>query len=250
MMKGAFRYLAFLLIFAGGRTVAMATSLQAVRENNDAIEELKNERPYNAYKKLLQALNHDPFNHSIRLNLGLAFEGNEEHEKARQEYLAVAKQAEDPALRFAGWFNAARVSAHQNDIESALAYYQAALEIDPNSKEVRTNIELLWQMQQGQGGGQGQQQQNDPKGGGQNKGDNQQKDPSKDESEQNEPSQDSSQKSGSEPEKKRQPRPFDSRELTKDDVRKILDEIKNQEQSIRASELEKKVKEAPRDKNW
>ena len=50
--------------------------------------------------------------------------------------------------------------------------------------------------------------------------------------------------------KKKKPQPFKSKELTKDDVRKILEEIKNQEQKIRAEVYEGKGKSQPRDKDW
>ncbi|MCB0407438.1 MAG: hypothetical protein KDD34_04480, partial [Bdellovibrionales bacterium] len=49
---------------------------------------------------------------------------------------------------------------------------------------------------------------------------------------------------------KKKPKPFDSKELTKDDVRKILEEIKNQEQKIRAEVYEGQGKDKPRDKDW
>jgi hypothetical protein len=50
------------------------------------------------------------------------------------------------------------------------------------------------------------------------------------------------------PEKK--PKSFQSPDLSQDDVKRILDEIKNQEQNIRAQDYEKGAREMPRAKDW
>lgn len=221
-----------------------AVAPQAVRENNSAIEELSQENNYKAYQRFIDALSIEPFNLAIRMNLGLAFELNKEEDKALKEYLAVDRANPPEAeLQFAARFNAARILAKQGHIDQALNYYQKALEIDPESKEVKTNIELLWQAQQSQQG-KGQQNQNQNQGGeGQNQQQSQNQDQQQDQPQPN-PGSQQEQKSN------QQPKPFDSRELTKDDVRKILEEIVNQEQQIRAKEYSKDHKEKARDKDW
>ncbi|MGZ5280485.1 MAG: tetratricopeptide repeat protein, partial [Pseudobdellovibrionaceae bacterium] len=49
---------------------------------------------------------------------------------------------------------------------------------------------------------------------------------------------------------KPQPQKFKSGELTQGDVNKILGEIKQQEQKIRAEFNKKETKDEPRDKDW
>src|SRR5690606_14691812 len=95
----------------------------------------------------------------------------------------------------------------------------------PDAMQVKQNIELLWQ-QQG-GGGKGDQQSENQEG----------------ESDQQDSQQDAqgdqNQQSNSQPQQ-RKPQPFKSQELSQDQVRKILEELKNQEQKIRAMEYEEK----------
>lgn len=229
-------FLAAILLIS---THARATTVGSFWENRNGIRKFKDKAYYPAYQSFLKALQEDPLNPELHLNLALVFEANEEWEKAEKTYKgALRLLPENSSRRFEALFNLAGTLAKQNKFDEALAAYQACLEMDPESKEVKTNIELLWQS----GGGKGQNQNQDKKDQqGKNKqdGEGQKKDEKKDQSQ--DPQQD---------QKKPQPKPFDSKELTPQDVKKILDEIKNQEQSIRAQEYERKAKEAPRGKDW
>jgi len=144
-----------------------------------------------------------------------------------------------PEHRFSVLFNLAGVLGKQQKIGEALEAYQECLGMAPESKEVKTNIELLWQ---GGGGGGGQDKKDDKDKDGKDK-----KDPKdgeqKDKQEQPDKPEDKK-------DQKKQPKPFESQELTPQDVKKILDEIKNQEQTIRAQEYERKGKEQGNSKDW
>jgi Ca-activated chloride channel family protein len=228
--------------FVLGCSAAPATPLEAYWHNVQGLARFKQKSYYAAYQQFLQALDNDPFNAEILMNLALTFEVNEEYEKAEKAYLGALKFIpESSALRFAGLFNLAGVLGKQKKIPEALGTYQAALTLHPDSLEVKTNIELLWQ----QGGGSGE-----------GKEDKDQKDKGKDKSQpkdgegNNKDQQKDQARDPDQKEAKKQPKPFESRELTPQDVKKILDEIKNQEQSVRANEYERNVKEAPRGKDW
>lgn len=199
--------------------------------NRAGIEKLGEKAYLPAYQEFLRALESDPLNPDTHLNLALALEANEEFERAEKAYQGALRVIpEGDSRRFEALFNLAGVQGKQSKIAEALATYQAALELDPESKAVKTNIELLWQQGQGQGEGESDPNQ-EPKDGDKknpNQGD-QGKEP---------------------PKKKQQPRPFNSQQLTPQDVKKILDEIKNQEQGVRAQEYDKGAKEAPRGKDW
>lgn len=174
----------------------------------------------------MKALDDDPLNVGVHLNIARSLEAAEDFKKAEQAYKGVlAILPKDSPLRFEALFNLAGVQAKGKKIADALASYQEALEIKPDSLEVKTNIELMWQGQ-GEGEGDGDQE--------------------------GEPKEDQKDSKGNNPQQqpKKQPKQFDSKELTPQDVKKILDEIKNQEQGIRAQENDKGVKEAPRDKDW
>ena len=114
--------------------------------------------------------------------------------------------------------------------------------INPNSRETKVNIELLIQ-QGGQGGGEGEQKE-DPK--------------ESDQKNENEDSKDSEQKQKDESKPKEykknqkyQMQPFDSKELSEQDVKKIFDELKQQEQRIRQEfNKDENPKENSNGKDW
>ena len=203
---------------------------------------MEKKESYKAYQKFIDGLAKAPFDPALHINLGLSFEINEEYDKALKEYEIVAHDERViPSLRFVANFNAARIKAHLKDIPGAVARYQAALDFNPESKEAKTNIELLWDGQGGggQGGDKNQDQQD------QNQDQQQNKEQQKDQKDKQKQGADDKQQ-----QKKPQPQKFESKELTQQDVQKILDEIKNQEQQIRAEYDKKNMREVPREKNW
>ena len=218
---------------------AHAASLKAYIENNAGLRHFKEKMYFQAYQDFLKALAVEPLNPDLQTNLGMTFVANEEWEKAAAAFQSAYDMAKgDRAREFMALFNLAFAQWQKGDIDAALKSYQKALELEPESLEVKTNIELMWQSQQGKG------QSKDGKGGGQGDDKKDQKD-QKDQSdkEKNQDKQYSNQK-------QQQPKPFEGKDLSKEDVRKILDEISNQEQSIRAKEYDKGAKERGYDKDW
>lgn len=221
-------------------SLAVATPLGAIRSNNEGVHLMQNKESYKAYQKFIEGLAKAPFDPALHMNLGLSFETNEEYDKALKEYELVARDEKMPdELRFQANFNAARMKTQLKDIPGALSHYQAALDIKPGSQEAKTNIELLWQGGQGGGKGDGKDQNNSD----QNKDQQDQKD-KQDQNKNND------KKQGQQQEKKPQPQKFESKDLSQQDVQKILEELKNQEQQIRAEYNKKNQREVPRDKNW
>lgn len=233
-MRGALFLLPLLISNAAG-----AVSWQVYRTNNSGAHKLLDKSFHGAYTDFVTALADEPMNPVVQLNLGLAFELNEEYPKAEQAYQSAAELAKsDPATRFVALFNTGSARGKAKNVDGALAAYQQALELNPNSIETKTNIELL--IQSGGGGG----------GGGQGEGGGQDKKKDQGDGKDQQQQQPRSGDPQNEPPKK-QPKPFESKELTPQDVKKILDEIKNQEQSIRAQDYKKGQKESPRGgKDW
>lgn len=220
---------------------AEAAHLRALKANNDGVRLLMEENNTQAYRLFVEGLSYDPFEPRLHMNLGLVFLLNEEKEKSYQAFVQAEQLAsEKKDILFMARFNAGVVASSQGQIDLALEHYQKALEIHPDSVEVKTNIELLWQAQGGNGEGDGQESQDgkDQREGG-GEGDQENEDQPQ------------------EPDDKQewvnrrdQQRPFESEQLTPQDVQRILEEIKNQEQKVRAKEFSQDSKEAPNDKDW
>lgn len=199
--------------------------------NNKKASSLLKENKFDQAKDLfLKALKADPKGLEILLNLGIAYEGSGALDQALSAYATVEKLSDDPATKFMASFNIGQLKAKQKKIDEALADYQRALSYNSLSIETKTNIELLLQSQQSGGGGGDQNQEE------QNKED---------------------QKNDQEPKEfdknpKQKPKKFNSKELTEDDVRKILGELKSQEQKIRAEfdKENKRSQERPNEKDW
>lgn len=225
----------FLLLAFSLSSPARASKLGAIQKNREAIQALEKENVTAAEKALLTALGEDPFNPLIHLNLALVFQLQEKYDKAIKENEATLRiEGVTPEQQFYAHFNAGFAAAKKDDTPLALKHYQAALDLVPDSKETKTNIELLIkknQSQGGKGGGQGKNKNDKDK-----KPDDQKKDP--------DPSKDDIVN-------RRETKPkFNSESLTKEDVRKILDEIKAQEQGIRGKDYANKNKDAPPAKDW
>jgi len=182
---------------------------------------------FDAHKRIISATMKSGELPEIRMNLGLSFELSGEAENSYKAYnMAELAAAGNPSLEFIARYNKARVLAAQKKIPLALAAYQSALELNPESLEVKTNIELLMQQQQGGGKG-GEDDKKDKEG-------EDGKDPKPDGPIKKNPK-------NSE---------YKSQNLSEKDMQKILEELKNQEQNIREKEYNKGVKEKSRDKDW
>lgn len=200
-----------------------------------------------SYKHALKALEGSPLESALQINLGNALEGLGSLSKARDAYATAEKLTKDPSIHFQSRFNQAQAFAKEKKIEEALAYYQKALELDPSSKVVKTNIELLLSTKGGKGG-QGNQSQNQDQDKNQNQEDNEGDDQSEEPKEFAE-----NPKSGNKSqEKEKQPQ-----DLSPGDIKKILEELKQQEQKIRGDyykqsnrEQKQKGRDNKREKDW
>ncbi len=221
----------FLYLFALLAVPVDATTVRSYIRNREGIGSYNRKNFYQAFQKFTKAMEDDPLNPELQMNLARMFEENEEFEKAEQGYRAALQiLPKDSPLRFEALFNWAGTLAKLKRIEDALMAYQLALELDPDSVEVKTNIELLWQ---GGGGGEGD---------------------SKDKKDQSKDGKDKQQGQPDQPQddkdKQKKSKPFESQDLAPEDMKRILDEIKNQEQNIRAQDYEKGAREMPKAKDW
>jgi tetratricopeptide (TPR) repeat protein len=144
-------------------------------------------------------------------------------------------------------FNAGNVALEMKDTDRALKYYQRALELKPESKEVKTNIELALRDKKGGGGSQN------------NKGESNKNDPSKQDQDKQDQNQDDKSKKDQKgqgpeprPSPRPQPKPFKSQEISEQDVKRLLEELKKREEKIRAQQnlYNKKNQDRNIEKDW
>lgn len=233
-------------------------TIESVREGN---KDLQKQNAQGALEQYLKGLRFDPFQPELHLNIGLSFEILQQNDKAMASYKEaerIAAALNNKELEFAAIFNQAQMLGKAKQVDEAIAMYQRALDINPTSMETKINIELLIQQQQGQGEGENKDQQNQDQQNQDQKNQDQQKKDQGKEGEQKDDKKDQD-KDGKEKEDKPKevqkspkykPRPFNGKDLSEADVKKILGELKQQEEKIRAEYNRKEVKEQPRDKDW
>lgn len=221
------------LLFLLSPLMAADLNLVEIWENNRAIEALEQKKALEAHEILSRLVVESPQNPFLQFNLGSSYIAVEDPEKSLKMYQELLKQPNLPEqIAFSSHYNQGVLFATKKEVEKALAAYQKALEIFPNSIETKTNIELLLKMSGGGGQGDKKDQQQDD-------GEQQNQDENKDSKEPKEFSN-----------KNQQPNQFNDKEMSKEDVNKILEELKKQEQNIRAKHERKGGKESDREKSW
>ncbi len=250
------------------------TSVTALLEDRAALALLKAERYEDALETYTNMLEKEPLKPQIHSNIGVVMAQIKKPEdalKSLEHALNLAEQQKDAPALFAIHFNLGVYFGEQKKIDEALQHYQAALDVLPTSKETKTNIELLIQSQNKNGKGEGDKKDQDQKDekGDQSKdqnGDQDQKDKKdqkpqddkkdgKDKDKDQEKDKDKDdQKDKPKPDEKGspkyKPRPYAGDQLSEGDVKKILGELRNQEQKIRANFDKKERKESDHEKDW
>lgn len=226
-------------------SVAHAGELRGIIKNNEGVSRYDKGKPMDAYGFFTDSLGDVPFAPEVQFNIGDTFLQMKDFDKAISQFrlavrLAPGATDREKEVRFRSLFNIGAVQASQNKVDEALEAYQQALEIKPDSIEVKTNIELL--APQGGQGGKGDKDSKDKKEGEGDSGSDPNKDPKDQNKDPNKPMSNKPQPG--------QPQPFKGKDLSRQDVDRILEELKQQEESIRAKDQREGGKDAPPDKDW
>lgn len=272
------------LVFFLFTSLAQAKEKDAflVYKNNKAAKKLlaikgKDEyigQSFDAYQTFVALTSQWPFDLTLQFNLGSTLamnSGKDDAEKVENYFLEVIKQAdqvlqsekadddqtkEANLVRLAAYYNLGVYYHTAKNVNKALEYYQKALDISsfdshPGHLEIKTNIEML----AASGGGQGDGEQKE----GQDQGD-QQKDSKDGQGDKNKEQKDEKEKDGGkDKEKKDKPseekdnskkKPFDQKQMSMEDLKRIMDELKQQEQAIRAKTQGKGSQNESREKDW
>ncbi|MES3037627.1 MAG: tetratricopeptide repeat protein [Bdellovibrionota bacterium] len=254
-----------LVIFSSGCTQNQEVkSWWEYRKGVKFLTENKGEESLNSFSKSLENI---PEKARALSNMGLAYQVLQNPERAEATYKSSLQlKTQDREAHFMSYFNLGTLYGLQGNIDRAIAAYQKALTISPTSKEAKTNIELLIQQQQQQDQQKKDDKQDDKKD--QDKKDQDKKDQKGDQKDKKDQDKNQDQNKDKDkdknkdenkdkPEEKKdydsspqyKPREFKG-ELHKQDVQKILGELKQQEQKIRSEYNRKGRKEEAHGKDW
>ena len=233
-MKKIYYGLLILAIFAVfGFTIYQKPLLLGIFHNNQSLNRLREKMNYEALSEAVTSLKYLPLVPELHLNLGDLYLINKDFDKAVKEFGTASRLAiQNDEMKFNSLFNAGVAATQLKKVDEALSYYQSALEIKENSIETKTNIELLVQSQSGKGDGDGKP---DPKD----------KDDKGKQGNRNDPNQKFQNEAP-----KNQPEPYKGKEISKENVNKILDELKQQEQNVRAKFENRNVHNSKNEKDW
>jgi Ca-activated chloride channel family protein len=201
--------------------------------NRQGVSALQEKRASDAQGEFFQALGIDPLISEIQINLGLTFFELKQSENALKSFETAEKWAANPQAHFISRFNQGVTRMTDKKVEEALLAFQRALDVKPDSLETKTNIELML-IQQAQQEGQGEGKGKDGKDQGENSQEGDSQDKKNKDYQKSEQYQMKEQKG----------------ELSSEDVKKILGELKQQEQKIRGQYYRNEMKEKPLEKDW
>lgn len=238
-MKNIFYYLCLGLFLSG---CGVEVDPRTIWQNRVAVKEFEKGSVTDSQRNFLDALKVDPFIGELHVNLGLTYQALQQSDPAIQSYQSAEKWGRNPEVIFNSRFNQGVLRGLGKQVDIALNDYQRALAVKPESIETKTNIELLVQSQSGQGDGE-----NKDKSEGQDGKQGENKD--KKDGEGKDQEDDKPKEGPKEQSKQYKPREFKG-DLSEHDVKKILGELKQQEQKIRGQFYRGDNKEKPRDKDW
>lgn len=211
-----------------------ADDVEAVFHNHAAEKQIEKKDFSAAANEYGQAITLAPQEGAHHLNLGVISELMKKNDTALMSYKS-ARDLGNTETKFMAYFNTARLLANNGLIEDALASYQQALQIKPDSVETKVNIELLIaqqkQKQQGKGNG---------KGGGDGEGNGGQDKDKNDDKKSYTPN-------GPQSEKGNKPEDGD---ISQSDRSKILKELERQDKKIRNDYNKGERKETSNEQDW
>jgi Ca-activated chloride channel homolog len=217
---------------------------RTIWKNHVGVSDFKKGSVTDSQRDFLDALKVDPFIGELHVNLGLTYQALQQGDSAVQSYQSAEKWGRNPEVIFNSRFNQGVMRGLNKQIDLALNDYQRALEVKVDSLETKTNIELLVQGQSGSGEGEGKDKQEGKEGKDQ-KDQDKKGEGDKDKDQEQDPSKPKQVQKNQE----YKPREFKG-DLSENDVKKILGELKQQEQKIRGQFYRGDSKEKPREKDW
>lgn len=237
---------------------AEARGLRLIYNNNKGVVHALLQKNQEALDQFVALTAQDPDDLMVKFNIAATLNSLGEFEKSIKLNTTLLREIEEKLktadsdsekqelinLKFAALFNRGVSYQLMENKTLALESYQGALALSPDSKEIKTNIEMMFS---GNGGGKGKDKNKQNQDG---KGEGEPED-SEGEQEQQETKEQQS-KDQKDQQQKKQPKEFDQKYMSNEDLKRIMEELKDQEQKIRAKMDRQGGKNADgkKDKEW
>lgn len=217
-----------------GGVAGADTARSVVAEGNALYAKGKHEAALQKYTRAQALLPNDPL---LSYNMGDVFFRQKDYDKAIESY-GKAAQAPDKALAEAACYNAGNAQFAKEDYLKAIEMYKQALQLDPEDRDAKANLELarrkLKEQSKPQERDQQQQQQQT-----QQQQKDQQQQQSQDQKDQGERQQQPQPKPGEEKKDDQQGEGAKTQKLSKEDAERILQALQNKDKDEQKKQKEK-----------
>lgn len=208
-----------------------------IRKGNSNFQ---NNKLQDAEVNFRKALNLNPKSNTAHYNLGNTLYQQQRYQEATEQYIASSEKNDDKISKAKSLHNLGNSYFKGNQLDKAITAYENALKLYPNDMDTKYNLALAKKKQDKKGGGQNnqQQQQQQP----QDKKEDQKKD---------QQGKNPEEKEGEGENEKDQPQ-NKNKSMNKDEVQRMLEALKNQEQNTQNKVDAKKAKpdQKKNDKDW
>jgi tetratricopeptide (TPR) repeat protein/uncharacterized protein YegL len=207
-----------------------------IRKGNSNFQNNKFQDAEYNYRKALIV---NPKSKTAQFNLGNALYQQQKYQEAADQYEASINKNDDKVSRAKAYHNLGNSNFKANQLDKAIAAYENALKLNPNDMDTKYNLALAKKQQDKKGGGKNQPQPQQDKKEGDEKKDKKDGQPKEGEGEQEQE------------QEKEQPK-NNGKNMNKDDVQRLLEALKNQEQNTQNKVQQQKGKpeQKKHEKDW
>lgn len=257
------RYILYISLALAPASVLLGqTNLELKKNLIDGVESFKEAELENAAHLFAAGAELEGYEDIAAYNRGRALMDTESHDEALSAFSKAIEMSENAQIKSRSWYNAGNVNLMKGDIEKAIEAYKNSLRNDPAFGEARNNLneayKLLQQQQQEQQQQEQQQDQNEDGEDGENQQDQQDQQDGEDGEDREEEKEDSDkeeegdqqdQKDGEEDQQDQQGENGDEekeaeqvkeRQLSKEEMARILENLENEEEKIQARLMKQK----------
>ena len=256
------RYILYISLALAPASVLLGqTNLELKKNLIDGVESFKEAELENAAHLFAAGAELEGYEDIAAYNRGRALMDTESHDEALSAFSKAIEMSENAQIKSRSWYNAGNVNLMKGDIEKAIEAYKNSLRNDPAFGEARNNLNEAYKLLQQQQQEQQQEQQQDQNEDGED-GENQQdqqdqqdgedgedREEEKEDSDKEEEGDQQDQKDGEEDQQDQQGENGDEekeaeqvkeRQLSKEEMARILENLENEEEKIQARLMKQK----------